>query len=354
MLLLYTENSSCVSNQSSDNVEIRREVFPNLQQKYIHTYTKINDKWVLNGEQKGYYEDGNAAYVYNYIEGIVHGCQKEYSHKLSLPSHRLTETYYFYGLLCTSKDIFKWKTDQLNPNYRAPVGPTGAMGWMGPGYSDYYIPADSEARFIFPLIQNNKTELAKRLIKHTPDLNCNKNGYNLLYYVFSTSAHTDFELVKILLSRNLTISPYQKFNRDLMLYLIDNCPDQLRVHFKGNLFTLFSYDEDVIQLLYNKNIITLDDNILNLIDSLEKYYIIKNLGYILSLTETNMRYLMDRPENLIKVILTDLDSSNVTKFVDFLKCYKSDYDYSDDDYADEEVDYKSALMTKISEWFPNV
>ena len=355
-MLLYTETTSSVSNRVTDTCEIRREVYPNLQQKYVHTYSKINDKWVLDGEQKGYYEDGNEAYVYNYIEGIVHGCQKEYSHQLSFPSHKLTETYYFYGLPCEAH-VFKWKTDQLNPNYCAPVGPTGSMGWMGPGYSDYYNPSNSQARFIFPLIENNKTELAKRLIKHTPDLNCTKNGYNLLRYVFNSEAHKDFELVQLLLSKNLTIDYYQKFNRDLILYLIDNCPDQLREHYKKSLITLFLCDEDVIKLLYNRNILILDDRIMNYISSLENYYTIKNLGHNLILTPSSMDCLMNKPEELMKVILTDLDSSEVTKFVDFVRNYKSDYDSyydSDEDYYDNHIDQKSMVLAKICKWFPNV
>jgi len=352
MLLLYTETSSCVSNRDSDNTEVRREVYPNLQQKYVHSYVKINDIWVLDGIQRGFYEDGNEAYVYNYIKGVAHGCQKEYSHKLSFPSHKLIETYYFYGLSCTSTE-FKWKTNQLDPNYVEIVGPTGAMGWMGPGLSDYYCPSDSPARFIFPLIENNQIELAKRLIKRTSDLNCNKNGQNLISF---TLQHTkNCELIDLLLSKGVELNPSIVLDKDLLFYLIDNCPSGLVSSFKNNWYYIFRYDQECIEKLYNSSIIYFDEKTIDSISNLNYYNIAKSLGFNYVLSDRSMEYLSDRPDDMIQQVLMDSSSSDVSRYIDFVKNYKTDggydsYDSYDDGGNDEEV-YNN-LLQQLYSWFP--
>lgn len=347
-MFLFTETISSISTRVSDNAEIRREVYSNYQQKYIHSYIKIDDKWVLNGEQKGYYEDGNIAYVYNYMEGLTHGLQKEYCHQLSIHSRKITETYYFYDLSCNLNE-FICITNQLDPNYKpieGVTGATGAMGYLTVGYQ----PHDSPARFIFPLIENQKIELAKRLIKSTSDLICYKDGQDLLSFAIKNTSN--YELIGLLVSKGLKINTNRVLSKDLLFYLIDNYPTELKTSFKENWFEVYNYDNECIKKLVNNSIVKFNNSTIGYLCNLERYNFLKDLGYIFTFTDENMEALTFRHDDLIKQVLTDASSSDRSKFINFLYTSEEEYNNSDSDSDYSDInDNKSYLIKEIKKWF---
>jgi len=357
--------------------EIRKSFYyPTEKERFIHTYRwSENYKLVLDGEQKGYYENGDPSYiyqydqdvvhgeqktycqngninVYQYKQGVLHGCQKEYNKD----EKDIKETYYFYGMICTFDELNSIASI-LNIEYNSLIDYSEKIDYKKINNTDieyYYNPSDSLTRFIFVLIDINKLDLAKILIKSISDLNCDKiekehiYGDNLLIYAIEKDIQ-DFELITLLINKGFKLNQYIKLGKKLIFYLIDKHPNELKSCINNEWDMILGYEEEIIIKLFKHSIINIENTYTTypFTSCLTNYNIVKKLGfkYDLSLDERIEYMLFYLDDNVIKQILSDNDPSDIKKVIGFIINYKSKDNSMD-------LDEKIEMITKIVSWFP--